>query len=124
MLLFPSAKPRHPPPNGICSDLSTEPNSYEKKAGIRVDGYQLGLDFSHLRKILSESELYRDAALYGPDVGQPHSHRVDLLKRFGFSMKLLFKLIHDASLYLLKMVDVVERVEKGRPFCSSPATPS
>ncbi|XP_038162866.1 heparanase [Cyprinodon tularosa] len=66
----------------ISWELGNEPNSYEKKAGIRVDGYQLGLDFSHLRKILSESKLYQDAGLYGPDVGQPHSHRVDLLKSF------------------------------------------
>ncbi|XP_017282878.1 heparanase [Kryptolebias marmoratus] len=63
-------------------ELGNEPNSFEKKAGIRVDGYQLGMDFAHLRRMMSESELYRNAGLYGPDVGQPRDHRVDLLKSF------------------------------------------
>ncbi|KAG7476682.1 hypothetical protein MATL_G00085510 [Megalops atlanticus] len=63
-------------------ELGNEPNSYEKKAGIRVDGYQLGLDFVHLRKILQESKLYHMTGLYGPDVGQPRDHRRDLLERF------------------------------------------
>ena len=62
------------------SAVSSEPNSYEKKAGIRVDGYQLGLDFTHLRKIMSKSKLYRDTGLYGPDVGQPRDHRTDIMK--------------------------------------------
>ncbi|MEQ2182356.1 hypothetical protein GOODEAATRI_021492, partial [Goodea atripinnis] len=44
-------------------ELGNEPNSYEKKAGIRVDGHQLGVDFTHLRKMLSESKLYRDSGL-------------------------------------------------------------
>ncbi|XP_036385326.1 heparanase [Megalops cyprinoides] len=63
-------------------ELGNEPNSYEKKAGIRVDGYQLGLDFVHLRKILKESKLYHMTGLYGPDVSQPRDHRRDLLERF------------------------------------------
>ncbi|XP_040012608.1 heparanase isoform X2 [Xiphias gladius] len=63
-------------------ELGNEPNSYEKKAGIRVDGYQLGQDFSHLREIMSESRLYRDAGLYGPDIGQPRDHRTDMLEGF------------------------------------------
>ncbi|XP_041825224.1 heparanase [Melanotaenia boesemani] len=63
-------------------ELGNEPNSFEKKAGVRVDGYQLGLDFTHLRKIMSESKLYRDAGLYGPDVGQPRDHKTDLLEGF------------------------------------------
>ncbi|XP_035996428.1 heparanase isoform X1 [Fundulus heteroclitus] len=63
-------------------ELGNEPNSYEKKAGIRVDGYQLGVDFTLLRKMMAESKLYRDAGLYGPDVGQPRDHRADLLKSF------------------------------------------
>lgn len=61
--------------------LFLEPNSFEKKAGIRVDGYQLGLDFARLRQMMSESKLYRNTGLYGPDVGQPKDRRVDLLKR-------------------------------------------
>ncbi|MEQ2315418.1 hypothetical protein AMECASPLE_022110 [Ameca splendens] len=64
----------------LSSLISTEPNSYEKKAGIRVDGHQLGVDFIHLRKMLSESKLYRDSGLYGPDVGQPRGHKLDLLE--------------------------------------------
>ncbi|KAM8873355.1 heparanase [Synchiropus picturatus] len=64
-------------------ELGNEPNSYEKKAGIRVDGRQLGLDFTRLRHLLWESQFYRDTAcLYGPDVGQPRDHRVDLLTGF------------------------------------------
>ncbi|XP_056260441.1 heparanase isoform X3 [Seriola aureovittata] len=63
-------------------ELGNEPNSYEKKAGVRVDGVQLGLDFTRLREMMSESKLYQDAGLYGPDVGQPREHRVDILEGF------------------------------------------
>lgn len=56
-----------------------EPNSYEKKAGIKVDGFQLGQDFVHLHQILQKSKLYHSTGLYGPDVGQPKEHRKDLL---------------------------------------------
>lgn len=59
--------------------IVSEPNSYEKKAGIRVDGYQLGQDFVHLHQILQESPLYHSTGLYGPDVSQPRDHRKDLL---------------------------------------------
>ncbi|XP_058271961.1 heparanase isoform X2 [Hemibagrus wyckioides] len=60
----------------------SEPNSYEKKAGIRVNGSQLGEDFLHLRKILQKSELYSSSHVYGPDIGQPRDHRKDLLTGF------------------------------------------
>ncbi|XP_008421366.1 heparanase [Poecilia reticulata] len=63
-------------------ELGNEPNSFEKKAGIRVDGNQLGVDFTHLRKMMSEFKLYRDAGLFGPDVGQPRDRRADLLESF------------------------------------------
>lgn len=63
-------------------ELGNEPNSYEKKAGIRVDGFQLGQDFIHLRKIMRESRFYQNSGLYGPDVGQPRDHRIDILERF------------------------------------------
>lgn len=63
-------------------ELGNEPNSYEKKAGIRVDGYQLGQDFIHLHQILQKSKLYHSVGLYGPDVSQPHDHRKDLLPGF------------------------------------------
>ncbi|CAB1425353.1 unnamed protein product [Pleuronectes platessa] len=57
-------------------------NAFEKKAGIRVDGHQLGQDFHRLRDMMSESKLYHGAGLYGPDVGQPRGHRIDLLEGF------------------------------------------
>lgn len=63
-------------------ELGNEPNSYEKKAGIRVDGYQLGQDFVHLHQILQESAVYNSTGLYGPDIGQPRDHRKDLLTGF------------------------------------------
>ncbi|KAG7321072.1 hypothetical protein KOW79_015487 [Hemibagrus wyckioides] len=63
-------------------ELGNEPNSYEKKAGIRVNGSQLGEDFLHLRKILQKSELYSSSHVYGPDIGQPRDHRKDLLTGF------------------------------------------
>ncbi|XP_034566332.1 heparanase isoform X2 [Notolabrus celidotus] len=63
-------------------ELGNEPNSYEKKAGIRVDGYQLGQDFTRLREMMSQSKLYHDAGLFGPDVGQPRDRRTDILQGF------------------------------------------
>ncbi|XP_048022290.1 heparanase [Megalobrama amblycephala] len=63
-------------------ELGNEPNSYEKKAGIRVDGYQLGQDFVHLHQILQESMIYNSTGLYGPDISQPRDHRKDLLTGF------------------------------------------
>lgn len=66
-----------PEPRLFC--LSSEPNSFEKKAGIRVDGEQLGRDFTHLRQLMSEFKLYHNAELYGPDVGQLRDHGVDVL---------------------------------------------
>ncbi|CAL8322612.1 unnamed protein product [Lota lota] len=66
----------------ISWELGNEPNSYEKKAGIRVSGSQLGEDFVHLREILRESKLYHNRGLYGPDISQPRDHRKDLLQGF------------------------------------------
>ncbi|XP_031696464.1 heparanase [Anarrhichthys ocellatus] len=63
-------------------ELGNEPNSFQKKAGIRVDGYQLGRDFTRLREMMSRSRLYHDAGLFGPDVGQPRDHRADVLEGF------------------------------------------
>ncbi|XP_060791942.1 heparanase isoform X2 [Neoarius graeffei] len=63
-------------------ELGNEPNSYEKKAEIRVNGSQLGEDFLHLRKILQKSELYSSSDLYGPDIGQPRDHGKYLLTGF------------------------------------------
>ncbi|KAI5622557.1 heparanase precursor [Silurus asotus] len=63
-------------------ELGNEPNSYEKKAAIRLTGSQLGEDFLHLRNILQKSALYNSSGLYGPDVSQPRDHRKDLLTGF------------------------------------------
>lgn len=63
-------------------ELGNEPNSYEKKAGVRVSGLQLGEDFVHLRKIMTESHFYQNSGLYGPDVGQPRDRRIDILEGF------------------------------------------
>uniref|UniRef100_A0A3P8UGV3 Heparanase n=1 Tax=Cynoglossus semilaevis TaxID=244447 RepID=A0A3P8UGV3_CYNSE len=63
-------------------ELGNEPNSYKKKAGLRVDGFQLGRDFTKLREMMSQSEFYHNSQLYGPDVGQPRDHRVDILQGF------------------------------------------
>ncbi|KAL0965704.1 hypothetical protein UPYG_G00284650 [Umbra pygmaea] len=63
-------------------ELGNEPNSFEKKAGIHVDGHQLGKDFVKLRQILLESKVYHNTGLYGPDISQPRDHRRDLLEGF------------------------------------------
>uniref|UniRef100_A0A8B9EEH7 Heparanase n=1 Tax=Anser cygnoides TaxID=8845 RepID=A0A8B9EEH7_ANSCY len=61
-------------------ELGNEPNSFKKKSGIYIDGSQLGRDFIHLRRLLSQHPLYRHAKLYGPDVGQPRKHTQRLLR--------------------------------------------
>ncbi|XP_065490318.1 heparanase [Caloenas nicobarica] len=66
----------------ISWELGNEPNSFRKKSGIYVDGFQLGQDFIHLRQLLSNYTLYRHAKLYGPDVGQPRKHTQRLLRSF------------------------------------------
>ncbi|XP_061553846.1 heparanase isoform X2 [Phycodurus eques] len=63
-------------------ELGNEPNSFEKKAGLRVSGEQLGRDFTRLREMMSESPWHRRARLYGPDVGQPRGRTPDLLDGF------------------------------------------
>ncbi|XP_031452561.1 heparanase [Phasianus colchicus] len=66
----------------ISWELGNEPNSFRKKSGIYIDGFQLGRDFIHLRQLLSQHPLYRHAELYGPDVGQPRKHTQRLLRSF------------------------------------------
>ncbi|XP_044189075.1 heparanase [Thunnus albacares] len=63
-------------------ELGNEPNSFRWKSGIWVDGLQLGQDFTHFRQIMSKSKFYHNAQLYGPDIGQPRTHRTDLLESF------------------------------------------
>lgn len=58
----------------------SEPNSFRKKAGIFIDGLQLGEDFMELHKLLGKSA-FKNAKLYGPDVGQPRGKTVKMLKR-------------------------------------------
>uniref|UniRef100_A0A8C9DQ04 Heparanase n=1 Tax=Prolemur simus TaxID=1328070 RepID=A0A8C9DQ04_PROSS len=59
----------------------SQPNSFRKKSGIFIDGLQLGEDFIELHKLLRKST-YKNAKLYGPDVGQPRGNTVKMLKRF------------------------------------------
>ncbi|NWJ10891.1 HPSE Heparanase, partial [Crypturellus undulatus] len=63
-------------------ELGNEPNSFRKKSGIYIDGFQLGQDFIHLRHLMNNYPLYRRAQLYGPDVGQPQKHTQKLLRSF------------------------------------------
>ncbi|XP_050829707.1 heparanase isoform X2 [Serinus canaria] len=66
----------------ISWELGNEPNSFRKKSGIHIDGFQLGRDFIHLRQLLNNYALYQHAKLYGPDVGQPRKHTRRLLRSF------------------------------------------
>ncbi|XP_066893038.1 heparanase isoform X3 [Kogia breviceps] len=59
----------------------SKPNSFRKKAGIFIDGLQLGKDFMELHKLLGKSA-FKNAKLYGPDVGQPRGKTVKMLKSF------------------------------------------
>ncbi|XP_061439128.1 heparanase isoform X2 [Rhineura floridana] len=63
-------------------ELGNEPNSFRKKSGIYIDGFQLGQDFIQLRQLLNSYRSYRNAKLYGPDVGQPRKHTQKLLRSF------------------------------------------
>ncbi|XP_057358390.1 heparanase isoform X2 [Manis pentadactyla] len=65
----------------ISWELGNEPNSFRKKAGIFIDGLQLGKDFIELHKLLGKSA-FKTAKLYGPDVGQPRGKTVEMLRSF------------------------------------------
>ncbi|XP_024430627.1 heparanase isoform X1 [Desmodus rotundus] len=65
----------------ISWELGNEPNSFQKKAGIFIDGWQLGEDFIKLHKLLGKSA-FKNAKLYGPDVGQPRGKTVKMLRNF------------------------------------------
>ena len=58
----------------------SEPNSFQRKAGIFINGRQLGEDFIEFRKLLVKSA-FKNAKLYGPDIGQPRRNTVKMLKR-------------------------------------------
>ncbi|XP_022361610.1 heparanase isoform X2 [Enhydra lutris kenyoni] len=59
----------------------SKPNSFRKKAGIFIDGLQLGEDFVKLHKLL-EKTTFKTSNLYGPDVGQPRGKTVKILRSF------------------------------------------
>nr|XP_042113643.1 heparanase [Peromyscus maniculatus bairdii] len=65
----------------ISWELGNEPNSFWKKAHIFIDGLQLGEDFVALHKLLQKSA-FKNAKLYGPDIGQPRGKTVKLLRSF------------------------------------------
>lgn len=51
--------------------LGNEPNSFLHVFNKSVSAKQLAEDFKSLRKILNNSELYRNSKLIGPDVTRP-----------------------------------------------------
>ncbi|KAM8906293.1 heparanase isoform 2-T2 [Lycaon pictus] len=59
----------------------SKPNSFRKKAGIFIDGLQLGKDFVKLHKLLGKTS-FKTANLYGPDIGQPRGKTVPMLRSF------------------------------------------
>ncbi|XP_044768619.1 heparanase isoform X2 [Neomonachus schauinslandi] len=59
----------------------SKPNSFRKKAGIFIDGLQLGEDFVKLHKLLGKTT-FKTANLYGPDVGQPRGKTLKILRSF------------------------------------------
>ncbi|KAM8939363.1 heparanase [Pelodytes ibericus] len=63
-------------------ELGNEPNSFRKKSGIYIDGSQLGKDFVHLHNLLIKYRSYRNAGLFGPDIGQPKKKSQTMLKSF------------------------------------------
>uniref|UniRef100_A0A7N5JEN3 Heparanase n=1 Tax=Ailuropoda melanoleuca TaxID=9646 RepID=A0A7N5JEN3_AILME len=65
----------------ISWELGNEPNSFWKKAGIFIDGLQLGEDFVKLHKLLGKTT-FKTSHLYGPDVGQPRGKTVKILRSF------------------------------------------
>ncbi|XP_078066045.1 heparanase isoform X2 [Mustelus asterias] len=64
-------------------ELGNEPNSFRKKAHIKIRGTQLGEDFEHLHSLLHTFRIFNHTGLYGPDIGQPGKRAtVALLKGF------------------------------------------
>ncbi|XP_078391527.1 heparanase [Cetorhinus maximus] len=64
-------------------ELGNEPNSFRKKAHIKIRGTQLGEDFEHLYSLLHTFRIFNHTGLYGPDIGQPGKRAtVTLLKGF------------------------------------------
>ncbi|XP_069781955.1 heparanase isoform X2 [Narcine bancroftii] len=64
-------------------ELGNEPNSFRKKAGIKISGTQLGKDFQHLSILLHKYKTFNHTGLYGPDIGQPRNRPIiSMLKGF------------------------------------------
>uniref|UniRef100_A0A8C6VM47 Heparanase n=1 Tax=Naja naja TaxID=35670 RepID=A0A8C6VM47_NAJNA len=64
-------------------ELGNEPNSFLHKSGIEVSGHQLGQDFVQLRQLLNNYIHYKNAKIYGPDLGRSsRKHSKILLKSF------------------------------------------
>uniref|UniRef100_UPI00398F4D0F heparanase n=1 Tax=Pristiophorus japonicus TaxID=55135 RepID=UPI00398F4D0F len=64
-------------------ELGNEPNSFRKKAHIKIQGTQLGKDFQHLHNLLHTFKAFEHTGLYGPDIGQPRKRPIiTLLKGF------------------------------------------
>ncbi|XP_063166388.1 heparanase [Candoia aspera] len=64
-------------------ELGNEPNSFLHKSGIEVNGFQLGQDFIQLRQLLNNYIHYKNAQIYGPDLGRSsRKHSKALLKSF------------------------------------------
>ncbi|KAG9468830.1 hypothetical protein GDO78_021873 [Eleutherodactylus coqui] len=63
-------------------ELGNEPNSFKKKSGLHIDGFQLGKDFITLHNLLSKYSRYRMSGLFGPDIGQPKKSSQKMLKSF------------------------------------------
>ncbi|XP_048466733.1 heparanase [Rhincodon typus] len=64
-------------------ELGNEPNSFRKKAHIKIHGSQLGQDFEHLYNLLHTFKVFNHSGLYGPDIGQPGKRAIiTLLKGF------------------------------------------
>ncbi|KAM5192818.1 heparanase isoform 2-T2 [Mantella aurantiaca] len=63
-------------------ELGNEPNSFKKKSGLYIDGFQLGKDFMSLHKLLGTYLRYKNSGVYGPDIGQPTKKSQKMLSRF------------------------------------------
>ncbi|TKC46796.1 hypothetical protein EI555_016007 [Monodon monoceros] len=102
----------------ISWELGNEPNSFRKKAGIFIDGLQLGEDFMELHKLLGKSA-FKNAKLYGPDVGQPRGKTVKMLKSYYLNGRIATKedfLNPDVlDTFISSVQKIFQAVEETRP---------
>ncbi|ERE88253.1 heparanase [Cricetulus griseus] len=95
----------------ISWELGNEPNSFWKKAHIFIDGLQLGEDFVQFRKLLRKSA-FKNAKLYGPDVGQPRGKTVKLLRSYYLNGRIATKEDFLSSDVLDTFISSVQKVLK------------